>query len=161
MTVLLQKLIEALRNELEQYGEMLALLEQQQEAAGSGADDVIHTIAAINAQGASIHSARELRRMYQGQIAQKVNQPGDAGFAQLIPLLPQNYQPLVDALVQENKELLVRVRERAQQNQTLLRRSLDFMQRFITSLSAEETRHLRAANILSVDPATPVYDAIA
>ena len=33
MTVILQKLIEALRNELEQYGEMLALLEQQQEAA--------------------------------------------------------------------------------------------------------------------------------
>ncbi len=161
MTILLQKLIEALRNELEQYGEMLALLEQQQEAAGSGGDDVIHTIAAINAQGACIHNARELRKMCQRQVAQKLNQPSDSGFAQLIPMLPQHYQPLLDALVQENKELLVRVRERAQQNQALLRRSLDFMQQFITSLSAEETRHLRAASILSVDSAAPVYDAIA
>ena len=161
MTVILQKLIEALRNELEQYGEMLALLEQQQEAAGLGTEDVIHAISAINAQGTSIHSARELRQTCQRQLAQTLNQPHEAGFTRLIPMLPQHYQPLLGALVHENNELLVRVRERAQQNQALLRRSLDFMQRFISTLSAEETRHLQASNILSVDTTPPVYQAIA
>src|SRR5687767_10575746 len=135
MTVILQKLIEALRNELEQYGEMLALLEQQQEAAGLGTDDVLHAIAAINAQGATIHRARESRQHCQRQLAGKLNQPDESSFAHLIPMLPQHYQPLLGALVHENNELLVRVRERAQQNQALLRRSLDFMQRFITTLS--------------------------
>ena len=62
MTAVLQKLIESLRNELEQYGEMLALLEQQQEAAGLGTEDVMHSIAAINAQGATIQTARQQRQ---------------------------------------------------------------------------------------------------
>jgi hypothetical protein len=161
MTVILQKLIEALRNELEQYGEMLALLEQQQEAAGLGADDVLHTIAAINSQGSSIHNAREHRQYCQSQLSEQLDQPIDSSFAQLIPLLPHHYRPLLGALVHENNELLVRVRERAQQNHALLRRSLDFMQRFISTLSSEETKHLHAANILAVEPNPPVYDAIA
>jgi hypothetical protein len=161
MTDILQKLIEALRNELEQYGEMLALLEQQQETAGLGADDVIHNIAAINSQGSSIHNAREHRKYCQGQLAEQLDQPNDSSFAQLIPLLPHHYRPLLGALVHENNELLVRVRERAQQNHALLRRSLDFMQRFISTLTSEETKHLHAANILAVEPNPPVYDAIA
>jgi flagellar biosynthesis chaperone FliJ len=161
MTVILQKLIEALRNELEQYGEMLALLEQQQEAAGLGADVVMHTIASINAQGATIDYARAQRKRCQRDLSEDICQPHDSSFAHLIPLMPPNYQPLLKALVQENNELLVRVRERAQQNQALLRRSVDFMQRFITTLSSEETRHLHATNILTVDPNPPVYDAIA
>jgi hypothetical protein len=160
MTVVLQKLIESLRNELEQYGEMLALLEQQQEAASLGTDDVMHSIAAINGQGASIQSARQQRQQRQRELAQKLNQPADASFAQIIPLLPQTYQPLLTALVQENNELLVRVRERAQQNQALLRRSLDFMQRFISTLN-NETKHLHASNILTLDTSPPVLDAIA
>lgn len=161
MTATLQKLIEALRNELEQYGEMLALLEQQQEAACLGTDVVLHTIAAINAQGATINTAREHRKSCQCQLSEKLCQPYDSSFSHLIPLLPPNYQPLLSALVHENNELLVRVRERAQQNQALLRRSLDFMQRFITTLSSEETRHLHASNILTVEPNPPLYDAIA
>lgn len=161
MTVILQKLVEALRNELEEYGEMLALLEQQQETAGLRADDVIHTISAINAQGASIQKAREHRTSCQKQLSEKLDQPVDSSFAHLVPLLPHHYQPLVSALVQENNELLIRVRERAQQNQALLRRSIDFMQRFISTLSSDETKHLHASNILTVETTPPVLDAIA
>jgi len=68
---------------------------------------------------------------------------------------------LLGALVQENNELLIRVCERAQQNQALLRRSIDFMQRFISTLNSEETKHLHASNILTVEPNPPVLDAIA
>ena len=161
MTVVLQKLIESLRNELEQYGEMLALLEQQQEAAGLGTEDVMHSIATINAQGATIQTARQQRQQRQRELAEKLGQPADSSFAHLIPLLPQNYQPLFAALVQENNELLVRVRERAQQNQAWLRRSLDFMQRFITTLNSNDTKHLHASNIITVDTTPPVLDAIA
>lgn len=161
MTAILQKLIDALRHELEQYGEMLALLEQQQEAAGLGAEDVLHTIAAINSQGASIQNAREQRKNCQRELSAKLNQPTDSSFAHLIPMVPRHYQGLLSALVQENNELLVRVRERALQNQALLRRSVEFMQQFISTLSSEETRHLHASNILTVEPSPPVYDAIA
>ena len=161
---ILQQLIEALRNELQQYGEMLALLDHQQELVDqSGADDILHSISAINAQSATIQTAREKRQSIQQQLAQTMNQPDDFTFAQLMPLLPAHYRPLVGALVQENNELLERVRQRAQRNQHLLCRSLELMQRFITTLSPQD--HAAAPAVaenpgLAVEAGLPLYDAI-
>jgi flagellar biosynthesis/type III secretory pathway chaperone len=52
----------------------------------------------------------------------------------LIPLLPADYQPLLQALVDENNELLARVRRRARQNHLMLRRSVELMQDLLNSL---------------------------
>jgi len=136
----LQNVIQALRNELHQYGEMLALLEQQQHVAQhSGAEEILRSIAHINQQSSSIQLARERRKHTQRQLATALQQPENATFSTLIPLLPNSYQPMVSALVQENHELLGRVRERAQANQLLLRRALELMQRFITTLTLEDS----------------------
>src|SRR5688572_11755528 len=138
MIVDLQNVIQALRNELHQYGEMLALLEQQQQVAQhSGTEEILRSISHINHQSSSIQLARERRKAAQRQLAAALQQDDHATFSTLVPLLPNSYQPMVSALVQENTELLVRVRERAQANQLLLRRSLELMQRFITTLTLE------------------------
>jgi hypothetical protein len=139
MIVDLQNVIQALRNELHQYGEMLALLEQQQHLAQhSGADEILRSISHINHQSASIQHARERRKSSQRHLAAALQQAETATFSTLLPLLPNSYQPMVGALVQENNELLIRVRERAQANQLLLRRSLELMQRFVTTLTLED-----------------------
>jgi hypothetical protein len=164
MTVDLTKLIEALRNELQQYGEMLALLDHQQELVKMcGSDDILHSIATINTQSATIQGARERREGSQQELARNLGQPEDATFAALLPLLPEHYRPLVGALVQENNELLQRVRSRASENQSMLRRSLELMQRFITTLSPESGRQsTQSANsaVLAMEPGSPLYDAI-
>lgn len=140
MIVDLQNVIQALRNELHQYGEMLALLEQQQQVAQhSGAEEILRSIAHINQQSSSIQLARERRKHAQRHLAAVLQQPENATFSTLIPMLPNSYQPMVSALVQENHELLGRVRERAQANQLLLRRALELMQRFITTLTLEDS----------------------
>jgi len=139
MIVDLQNVIQALRNELHQYGEMLALLEQQHHVAQhSGTEEILRSISHINNQSSSIQAARERRKSAQRQLAAALQQPENATFSTLIPLLPNSYQPMVSALVQENHELLGRVRERAQANQLLLRRALELMQRFITTLTLED-----------------------
>jgi hypothetical protein len=164
MIPLLQQLIEALRDELQQYGEMLALLDQQQEAVKlQGADDILLSISAINTQSELIQNARARRQTLQRELAETLQQPGPATFAQLLPLLPEPYRPLVHALVQENNELLLRVRERAQQNHLLLRRSLDLMQRFITTLSPQDQpAGLKGENNshLVVQAGPALYDAL-
>ena len=164
MTVQLTKIIESLRNELQQYGEMLALLDHQQELVKMcGADDILHSIAAINSQSGLIQSARERRETCQQELAQSFDQPKDTTFAVLLPLIPEHYRPLVSALVQENNELLERVRDRASENQSMLRRSVDLMQRFITTLSTESgTQSTQSAStaVLAMEPASPLYDAI-
>jgi hypothetical protein len=135
MMEILESLINALRDELQQYGEMLALLDQQQESVMSrAADQVLAGSAAIQAQSRVIHLARERRESYRRQLAEAVDKPAGTPFAELLPALPENYRPLLGALIQENNELLVRVHQRARQNHLLLSRSLEVMQRFLSSL---------------------------
>ena len=162
--LILQKVIESLRDELQQYGEILALLDRQQELVIlSGAEDLNHSIAAIHAQSALIQRSREDRQGAQSTLARALSQSEDATFADLIPLLPEPYRPLVAALVQENNELLLRVRQRAQQNQVMLVRSLDLMQHFINSLvPPEQLRRLTNPEpIVALEPASQLYEAIA
>jgi hypothetical protein len=140
MTAILQPFIEALRNELQQFGEMLALLDQQHQLAlHSRRDEIQASVAAISAHRATIQAAREQRQSWQRRLAAGLNQPASATFAQLLPLVPMPYQPLLSALVQENHELLQRVEQRAQQNQGLLQRSLERMRDFIANLPPAPT----------------------
>jgi flagellar biosynthesis/type III secretory pathway chaperone len=138
----LQQLIGALREELQQYGEMLALLDRQQQfVIARASEEVFQSIRPIQTQASAIQSARAHREECRRLLAQDSQQTETAAFSVLIPLLPPAYRPLVTALVEENNELLVRVRQRARQNHVLLSRSLEFMQSFLnTLLPARETR---------------------
>jgi len=157
-------LITALREELGEYGEMLALLDrQQQQVIVRAADEVFQSIGAIKAQGLAIQHARARRDQCLAHVAQGFQPLEDAAFADVIPLLPTDYQPLVTALVEENNSLLVRVRQRARQNHLLLSRSMELMQSLINTLfPAQEMRvyndqgsmHARGMS------ARPLYEAV-
>ena len=158
MIVTLERLIDSLRNELQQYGEMLALLDHQQELVRQqGADEILHSISAIDLQSNAIQAARASRQLAQRELSGDLQQPLDSTFAHLMPLILEQYRPLVTALVQENNELLQRVRDRAQQNHHLLRHSMQLMQRFITTLSPQDA----PPAALAVEPGSPLYQAIA
>ncbi len=135
MNHLVQNLVEALREELKEYGEMLALLDQQQDLVmRRQAQDLVVSTSGVNAQAEAIAAARNEREQRQRQVARQLGLPEDAPFAVVVPQLPPDYRPLVNALVQENNELLARIQQRARQNHLLLSRVVDLMQRFITSL---------------------------
>ncbi len=135
MTDTLNQLILTLREELQQYGEMLALLDQQQEfVVNRTPDEVLHIVGAIQTQSGVIQHAREKREEVRRELAGALRQPAHTGFAQLIPLLPDDYRPLIRALVEENNGLLQRVQQRARQNHLLLSRSVEMLQRFLNNL---------------------------
>ena len=95
---------------------------------------MFQSIRPIQTQASAIQSARAHREECRRLLAQDSQQMETAAFSVLIPLLPPAYRPLVIALVEENNELLVRVRQRARQNHVLLSRSLEFMQSFLNTL---------------------------
>jgi hypothetical protein len=135
MNELLSNLIEALREELKQYGEMLALLDHQQQLVArrqiAGLPDNLNC---VHAQAGVIAAARQEREQRQRHLARLLALPETSGFTILIPLLPADYRPLVDALVQENNELLARVQQRARQNHLLLTDCAELMRQFINSI---------------------------
>lgn len=164
MTELIAKLVGALRQELEQYGEMLALLERQQQQIGRrNAHEVYESITPIKLQGTAIQRARTYRDDCRAELAQSLQQARETNFARLIPLLPAECRPLMSALVQENNELLLRVRQRARQNHLHLHRSIELMQNLINSLfPSREPRTYNALGSMKPRRAIhrPMYEAM-
>ena len=135
MTEHIANLVGALRQELQQCGEMLSLLERQQRQIGArSADEVYQSISPIKLQGLALEKARAYREECRAQLSQALRQPTGLTFGQLMPLLPADSQKLVSALVRENNELLARVRQRARQNHLRLSRSIEMMQGLLKSL---------------------------
>lgn len=160
----INNLIEALREELKQYGEMLALLDQEQDLVMQRQTvGIPPCVAAINAQADTLHAVRREREQRRRHLARTLELCEDIGFKELTARLPTQYRPLIQALVQENKELLVRVQQRARQNHLLLSRMVELMQKLISSIlpSAGPATYTDGGVILSpVLPQQQIYDAI-
>ena len=159
----LQNLIEALREELKQYGEMLALLDHQQELVMQRRrDELLPSVAAINTQAEAIQAARQEREQRHRRLGELLELGEGASFAELRKHLPPEYRPLVDALVQENKELLGRVQKRARQNHLLLSRVVELMQRMICTIhhAGGAPTYTGGGEVLTPGLQTQIYDAI-
>lgn len=126
----LHHLVDSLREELKEYGEMLALLDQQQEMViHRQTQDLLQCVQGINSQVENITAARLEREQRQSVVSRHFGLADDTPFALLVPHLPGEYRPLVQALVEENNELLKRIQRRARQNHILLSRIVELMQR--------------------------------
>ncbi len=135
MNSLLTNLVESLREELKQYGELLAQLDHQQQLVTQRrAPELLQSVTGINAQADFVQATRREREQRQRHVALSLQLGETAVFTEILPRLPQHYGGLIQALVQENNELLVRVQQRARQNQLLLSHAVELMQRFINAL---------------------------
>ncbi len=160
----LDRLIAALRDELQQYGEMLALLEREQDLVLRRASaELLESVNSIQAQAAAIQGARAHREQCHAALAAEIGCPAGTALTELLTRLPGDYQPLVDALIRENNHLLIRVQHRARQNHLLLSRSLELMQRFIATLFPARDTQVYDGQGQRPSPTHtlhPLYDAI-
>ena len=164
MTEALEALIAALREELKHYGEMLALLDLQQESAINRlSDEMLAATTAVQNHALIIQSARREREERQRALARELSVAEASTFIELIPLLPANYRPLVQSLVDENNALLQRVQQRARQNHLVLSRAVELMQRFLGMLfPARDTQvyNVHGGRELHTLPPPPLYEAV-
>lgn len=164
MNEALETLIQALREELQQYGEMLARLDQQQEfVTRRSSADLLQATSEIELHSQIMVQARQFRTECQARVARELGCDSDATFAELIPKFPGPYRPLVAALVQENNESLGRIHQRSRQNHILLCRSLELMSRLLGNLmpgshSPVYTDRMNVSN--GAFPAHAMYQAI-
>jgi hypothetical protein len=109
-------LIDSLREELQQYGEMLARLD---DAAANNhldiAEDAPLWAKPLQEQEGLIEVALCRREQTNRRLARHLRLPEETGLPDIIPLLPRHYQLLVTALMDENKAVSARVQQRANQ----------------------------------------------
>ncbi len=140
-------LIELLRSELEEYGGLLALLEDQQAAiVARQPDRVLEINTEINDQMRMIHMRREAREAFSVGLAEKLNQTPTSTLRELVRFFRKPIQPLIEALITELNNLVTRARRRAQQNQMLLARSIEVLQDVLRQLNPESMHKVYGAD---------------
>jgi len=143
---------------------MLALLDQQQDLVMQRqTGELLSSVATINEQTGVIAAARHEREQRQRHISRLLELPEDSSLAVITPRLPADYRPLVQALMQENNELLVRVQQRARQNHLLLNHAVELMQHLINAIvpgagpnTYDEAGRLPASSL----PQHSLYEAV-
>lgn len=126
MSTTWQLITERLRNELQEYGALLGLFEEQQaNLLRRDADAVLALASSIEEQVRITQTCRERREEAVQQFAREQGQPAANSLRQLIPLFPADVQPLLQALITEINHLIHRIRRGARQNQVLLSRTVE------------------------------------
>lgn len=126
-------------------------------------EELLRSVTMIQAHSEAIQTVRRHREAAQRAVARDLAVAEASTFAEIIPLLPTDYRPLVQHLVEENNGLLQTIQQRARQNHLLLSRSVELMQRFLSTLfpmrepQVYTGRGTRPAPPL---PARPLYEAV-
>ena len=116
-------LIEALRNELQEYGELLNLFNEQESAVIEHKPNLfLAAREAIVFQFDAINKCRTRREENIKDLAKAVGQTPDSPLRGLIDSCADAARPLHHALMDEVSRLILSTKRRAQQNQMLLAR---------------------------------------
>jgi hypothetical protein len=129
------RLIEALRQELFEYGETLALLDQQRRPLQSCAgEEVWQSILALQGHLATVNTARQKRQTRWGELACALGAAPETSADTILGRLPDKYRLPVEALLQENSHLLVRLRQSVEVNHRLLGLAVQSLRQFLQAL---------------------------
>ena len=131
-----ERLVTALRSELQEYGGLLHLLDLQQTAVlDRKPDAVLDLIPKIEAQLVTTHTCLKFREATADELARLSHTLRPATLRSLAPHFREAVRPLVEALADEVNRLITHTRRRAQQNQMLLARSVELTQELVSRLS--------------------------
>jgi len=131
-------LIEALRDELQEYGGLLSLFDDQQKAIlARKPEEVLVIQNTIKVQLEMIHVRRKHREGVARDFAVAVGQDPGLSVIALIEFTDEMVRPLLHALIYEVNQLITSTRRRGQQNQMLLARSIEVTQQLLKRLNPE------------------------
>ena len=128
-------IIESLRSELQEYGALLGLFEEQQaNLLRRDADGVLSLVSMIEQQTQTTHASRDRREQFVQVFARENAADDELSLRRLIPLFPSDVQPLLKALIDEINHSIHRIRRGARQNQILLSRAVETHEEILRTL---------------------------
>lgn len=156
----LSELVEAQRSELQQYGEMLALFDDQEAEENRGCSEGARLQAELfDEQKEIIELAVRKREDAQRKLGSYLSLPEDVCLTAIIALLPEQHRLLVAALMEENQALSARVEQRAEQQRLLSKRAA-MVQRHLGVPLTRRGDQLPATEDFSLTVATEITSAV-
>ncbi len=151
---------DCLRNEMQEYGKLLGLFEEQQ------TNLLRRDAAAVMAGGYSIEEqvrvtqrCRELREQSLRHFAIENDRPANSSLRQLLPYFSAEVRPMLEAILTEINHLIHRLRRRARHNQVLLARSVEAYEEAIRTLRPELFNKTYSARGVTSRATMPAWQA--
>lgn len=142
-----ERIISALRAELEEYGGLLNVFDQQQQAILNRQPDTVLALEeSLAAQLAVVRGLRSRREALVAEFAGGGRPPSRVSLLGTIPSFREPIRPLVEALASEINRLITRTRRKAEQNQLLLARTVEVMQELCEKVNPGSFSRTYAAN---------------
>jgi len=149
-------LVEALRAELQEYGALRNILDDQQKAIFSrDAQRVSEFNETLELQIAATAKLREAREAIQAELVAFHELPKGATVVELSKVFPEKGEPLLKALADQINEMITVLRRRSRQNQMLLARTCETMEqtlRFMRPEAFTKTYSAKGAVALQLGP---------
>ncbi len=163
MSITWETLVESLRAELEQYGGMVRLLEEQQECLirrdATRLVVLAEQLVDVSETAATIRRRRELTVR---TFALEHGHGAEITLRRLLPSLEIEVRPLVRALIDEVNRLIHRTRQMSRQNHAMFSRAVTLQQDFLRQLFPGRFTRTYSASGTVVPPAAvpgPAYHA--
>ena len=122
---------------------LMAMLEQQQQLVIERNAEGIQAIAEkIDHESTILEQCKASREGIQKTIAKDLGLANDNDFQKIVPKLPDDYQPLVKALIEENNHSVMRIGRIAKQNHVLLSRSIEMVNSLIRNICPDVTPNI-------------------
>lgn len=135
MKELLDKIVNILREQLNQYGELLLILQEQQQAIMiRDADRLINCVERIQAKVFDLQNIRQSLEQIIKEASVGMSVKDEISLQLICESIPEDikeYRILIQSLVEENNRLMSKVREIVRQNHILLARSLELTEKFL------------------------------
>lgn len=126
---------DCLRHEVAEYGALYRFYENQQARLfAQDADAVLRISGDIEVQVRVLHDCRRERETTVSGFANANGQPSGATIRSLLPLVPPDARPLVEALIKEINVLIHRLRRISRHNHMLLSRKVELQQQMLRQL---------------------------
>jgi len=153
------EMTQALRAELQEYGGLIGLLEDQQNAILRGEPETFLDLgAAVHEQAALLGAHRVCREKTVQHFARGCQQPETLTLTELLAHMPASVAGMIKALIDEINALISRTQRRLRQNHLLLARCVSAAQQSVVVAGGGEmvSTYGRAGAVkhtIAVDPA--------
>ena len=129
------EIAECLRHEVAEYGALYGYYEEQQKRLFKhDADAVLRLSGDIEVQVRVLHDCRRERETVVSGFANANGQPTGATIRSLLPSVPPDARPLIEALINEINVLIHRLRRISRHNHMLLSRKVELQQQMLRQM---------------------------
>lgn len=150
-----------LRDELQEYGGLLGLFEEQQGALfRRDASAVLATVTSIEEQAKAASVKRLRREQVVREFALTNGRPAESTLRSLMDCFPPEVRPMLEALIDEVNRLVHRARRGVRQNALLLQRAIEMHQETLRTLRPDAfTKTYSKKGQVSVNSPAPVTNS--